>query len=87
MYTIKQRKTSGVQTGCSAAYFKDQSIQCGSTKGSSFSSPLLQGSHEIATRMHTSVLIASRRQKKQNIFAKLNLHVFFNPSITLFSEH
>jgi len=29
----------------------------------SISSPLPQGSHEIASRMRTSVLIASRRQK------------------------
>jgi len=34
MYTIKQCKTTGVQTGCSAADRKDQSTQCGSTKGS-----------------------------------------------------
>ena len=34
MYTVKRRKTTGVQTGCSAADHKDQSTQCGSTKGS-----------------------------------------------------
>ena len=31
MYTVKRRKTTGVQTGCSTADLKDQS---GSTKGS-----------------------------------------------------
>ena len=36
--------------------------------------------------MRTSVLIASRRQKKQNIFAELNLHVFFYPSLN-FSQN
>ena len=32
--TIKHHKTSGVQTGCSAANLTDQSTQCGGTKGS-----------------------------------------------------
>ena len=34
MYTVKCRKTTEVQTGCSTADLKDQSTQCGSTKGS-----------------------------------------------------
>jgi len=34
MYTVKRRKTTGVQTGCSTANLKGQSTQCGSVKGS-----------------------------------------------------
>ena len=34
MYTVKHRKTTGVQTECSTADLKDQSTQCGSTKAS-----------------------------------------------------
>ena len=34
MYTVKCRKTTGVQTGCSTADLKDQSTQCDCTEGS-----------------------------------------------------
>ena len=34
MYTVKWRKTTGVQTACSTADRKDQRTQCGSNKGS-----------------------------------------------------
>ena len=34
MYTVKRRKTTVVQSGCSTADLKDQSTQCGDTKGS-----------------------------------------------------
>ena len=34
MYTVKRRKITEAQTGCSTANLKDQSTQCGSTKGS-----------------------------------------------------
>ena len=34
MYTVKHRKTTGVQTGCSTTDLEDQSTQCDSTKGS-----------------------------------------------------
>jgi len=34
MYTVKRRKTTGVQSGCSTADLKDRSTQCGDTKGS-----------------------------------------------------
>ena len=34
MYTVKGRKTTGVQSGCSTADLKDHSTQCGDTKGS-----------------------------------------------------
>ena len=34
MYTVKRRKITGAQTGCLTANLKDQSTQCGSTKGS-----------------------------------------------------
>lgn len=34
MYTVKHRRTTGVQTGCSTVDRKDQRTQCGSTKGS-----------------------------------------------------
>ena len=34
MYTVKRRKTTGVQSGCSTADLKDQSTQCGDTNES-----------------------------------------------------
>ena len=34
MYTVKRRKTTGVQSGCSTADLKDQSTQCGDTNRS-----------------------------------------------------
>ena len=34
MYTVKRRKTTGVQSGCSTAVLKYQSTQCGDTNGS-----------------------------------------------------